>query len=326
MKNKSLFILLAAVLPLFSCGTMSYSAFQGGGQFRNSIYYAPGNRTSAVQVVERGESATEQRQYQPQGTQNDTRTVYVGDADHVEINYEPGASYTIMDDEESYAARLRKFDSPTYTVNINFVEPYWWDVDLWWYGPRWHWNTPSWHWHSYWYNPWYSRWYGHWSDPWWSRPHWAWHNHWYDPWWGPVHRPVYAPWPGHDPAGGPGYHPGHGRPVRDVYYGKRHSGSSYSNVNRGNVTSGKPGGTDNKNNGGSVTRKPSRNQQGGNVKPQQKSSQQSSHQQNSGSYTRNSNSYNRSGSSSYNSGAGRSSSGNSGATRSSGGGSSYRRR
>ena len=332
MKNRSLFVLLAAVLPLFSCGTVGYSSLQGGGQFKNSIYYTPGSRSSAVQIAQQEEPAAVQQTQQ--GPASDTRTVYVGEANEVNINYEPGASYTIMDDDESYAARLRKFDSPTYTVNINLVEPYWWDVDMWWYGPRWHWYTPSWHWHSYWHNPWrshwYSHWYGHWYDPWWSTPSWAWHSHWYDPWWGPVHRPIYAPWPGHGPARGPGYHPGHGRPGRNVYYGKRGSGSTYNGVNRGSVTAGKPGNVDSRNQQGSVTRRPSRNQQGntgqqnGSVKPQQKSQQQGS-QQNRSSYNRSSNSYNRSGSS-YSGGSNRGSNSSGGATRSSGGGSSYRRR
>ena len=117
MKNRSLFVLLAAVLPLFSCGTVGYTSMQGGGQFKNSIYYTPGSRSSAVQIAQQEEPAAVQQTQQ--GPASDTRTVYVGEANEVNINYEPGASYTIMEDDESYAARLRKFDSPTYTVNIN---------------------------------------------------------------------------------------------------------------------------------------------------------------------------------------------------------------
>ena len=75
MKNRSLFVLLAAVLPLFSCGTVGYSSLQGGGQFKNSIYYTPGSRSSAVQIVEREEPAAAQQQYQEASL--DTRTVYM---------------------------------------------------------------------------------------------------------------------------------------------------------------------------------------------------------------------------------------------------------
>lgn len=340
MKNRRLFILLAALLPLFSCGTMNYSAYQGGVQFRNSIYYTPGNRTYTAYEQE-SEPVANQPQTASVQVHSDTRTVYVGDVNEVDINYEPGTTYTIIDDDDSYAARLRKFDSPTYTVNINFVEPYWWNVDFawynswwginnrWWYGPNWHWYTPSWYWYSYWHNPWY--------DSWWGVSHWSWYNHWYDPWWGPVHRPGLkpAPNPGHGPAGGPGYAPGGGRPGRDVYYGKRNANSTYRNPDRGSVAPGKPGNVTGGPQQGSVTRKPSRNQQGSNVKGQQPSKQHqqnvgknnsSANRNNGGSYTRNSgSSSNRSGSS-YSGGSSRSSYSNSGAGRSSGGGSSYRRR
>lgn len=324
MKNRSLFILLAAVLPLLSCGTMSYSALQGGEQFRNSIYYTPGSRTYTTHSqVEK--NAGETPQQLQSGEQEDVRNVYVGEADEVNIKYEPGATYAIIDDDGSYAARLRKFDSPSYTINIEFVEPfYWYDVSFgwrtpWWsnryawYGPGWYWHIPSWHWDSYWHNPWY--------DHIWGRPYWAWHNPWHHPWWGHHHHPVYAPWPGHGHIGGPGYAPGHGRPGRDVYYGKRNAGSTYNNVNRGSVTSGRQNANTGKSSQGSVTRRPARNHSSGEVKSQQSQSVE----RNNSSYTRSSgNSYNRSGSSSYSSG--RSGNSSSGTTRSSGGGSSYRRR
>lgn len=319
MKNRSLFVLLAAVLPLLSCGTVSHSAFQGGGQFRNSIYYSPGSRVYTAHT-QADETAGEASQQVQAGVSGDTRTVYIGEANEVNINYEPGATYAIVDDDESYAARLRKFDSPTYTINIDFVEPYywtgayfgwyapWWGRHYAWYGPGWHW-----HWDSYWHNPWY--------DHLWGRPHWAWHHYWNDLWWGPVHHPIYAPWPGHGHIGGPGYLPGHGRPGRDVYYGKRNSGSTYHDVNRGSVTSGRQNANSSKASQGSVTRRPSRNQSGTNVKPTETRSNNSSYTRSGG------NQYNRSGASSYGSGYNRGSNNSSGATRSQGGGgSSYRRR
>lgn len=321
MKNRSLFILLAAVLPLLSCGTVSNSALHGGGQFKNSIYYTPGSRVYAAGIQSDGNGRETSEQLH-QGVSGDTRTIYVGEDNEVNINYEPGATYSIVDDDESYAARLRKFDSPAYTINIDFVEPsYWSSISFGWYYPWWGrhyaWYGPGWHWHwdSYWHNPWY--------DHIWGRPHWAWHNPWYDPWWGPIHHPIYAPWPGFGPVGGPGYMPGYGRPGREVYYGKRNTGSTYKDVNRNSVTSGRDNSNSGKASQGSVTRRTSRNQSDVSTRQQNNRSNEG----NNSSYTRNnSNSYNRSGSSSYGSGYNRGSYNNSGATRSSGGGSSYRRR
>ena len=41
MKNNNLFLLVAAVFALISCGTANRSAQYSGTQFRNSIYYTP---------------------------------------------------------------------------------------------------------------------------------------------------------------------------------------------------------------------------------------------------------------------------------------------
>lgn len=320
MKNRNLFILMAAVLPLISCGTVNRSAFYGGPQFRNSVYY-----TSSEQVYAQSEqqSANDGQEYD---APTNTKTVHIGEANEVNINYEPGVTYSIVDDDESYAARLRKFDSPTYTINIDFVDPiYWCDLHFGWYRPYgFTWGTT---WHSPWWNRYYS-WYGpsfiRWYDPWYTGPYWAWYNPWMDPWWGPVHRPGIH-YPPHKPGHGPGAAPGLGRPGRDVYYGKRNSAPTYRDLNRNGVTSGVHNNVSGKPNTGSVTRRPSNN-----VKSQGQSNVKSSNDnRNNSSYTRNnsSNSYNRS-SSSYSNGnsSSRSSYGNSGGSRSQGGGSSYRRR
>lgn len=325
MKNRNLFMLMAALMPLISCCTMIQSASYGG-QFRNSVYYTPqNNRSGAVAqtqqqpVQQNGEYGQESRY----DAASNTRTIYMGESNEVTIDYDPGVTYTIVDDRESYAARLRKFDSPTYNVNINFVEPsYWWDFHFGWYSPY------GISWRTGWYNSWWNRhfaWYGpgwHWSDPWYTGPYWAWYNPWWDPWWGPVHRPGLH-YPPHRPGHGPGYLPGHGRPSygRDVYYGKRNSNSTYRDINRGSVSQGRNNGVSGKPNSGSITRRPSVNNKNTTPPPQSKSDKSvvNNNRNNSGSsiYNRSSNSHG----SNYN----RSSSGSSGGSRSQGG-SSYRRR
>lgn len=364
MKNRNLFILMAAVMPLISCGTVGHSAFYGGSQFRNSIYYTPSNQEYAqvqeqpgnVQEVVQNSTSGEVQQYQYDASAN-TKTVHVGEANEVNINYEPGVTYVIADDDESYQARLRKFDSPTYNINIDFVEPsYWWDIRFGWYRPY------GVAWRSAWYSPWWDRyysWYGpslyYWHDPWYTGPYWAWYNPWIDPWWGPVHRPGHhhpPHWPGYGP--GPGH--GHGHHGRDVYYGKRSSGSTYRDMDRGSVATGNHNNVQGRPNTGSVTRRPSVGTAPGNAnkgsavvkgssqqKEQQyrrvtrsrssgetkvKSSNGSSNRNSNYNYNRSnsSNSYNRSGSS-YSNSSGSTSYGNSGGgSRSQGGGSSYRRR
>ncbi len=358
MKNRNLFILMAAVLPLISCGTAGHSAFYGGSQFRNSVYYTPSNHEYAqVQQPEPEQVQTGSGQQYAYDVQSNTRTVHVGETNEVNINYEPGVTYVIADDEESYEARLRKFDSPTYNINIEFVEPsYWWNVHWGWYRPY------GVAWRSAWYSPWWDRyysWYGpslfYWHDPWYTGPYWAWYNPWIDPWWGPVHRPGH-----HHPPHWPGYGPGHshGRPVRDIYYGKRNTNSTYRDLGRGSVTTGSHNNVFGKPNTGSVTRRPSVGTtppNGGNANTVVKGNSQQKEQQQyrrvtkskssgetnvkssngnsnrNSSYSRSSNSYNRS-TSSYSNSSSRSSygtsggSGGSGGSRSSGGGSSYRRR
>ncbi len=267
MKNNNLFILMAAVFALISCGTANRTAYQSGTQFRNSIYYTPDSRTSQAYLQEQEylknlqerttSTVAQQESYSTGIMSTDTKTVYVGDNNQVNIDARPGVTYTIVDDQESYEARLRKFDSPFYTINIDVYDPYPWYgyrygaySPYWgsWYGNwRYHWYswyTPSWSWHYNW----------HW-DPWYANSYWGWYDPFYDPWWGPaywpVHRPVHRPGihpgdrPGFHPGAGPGAKPHHGK---EIYYGKRKSSPSYNNANNINAA-GRPA-------TGSVTRKP----------------------------------------------------------------------
>lgn len=279
MKNNNLFLLVAAVFALISCGTANRSAQYSGTQFRNSIYYTPDSRDPQIyaqeqkylqDLQERTSDATgKYAREHNYSTTSDTRNVYVGENNEVDIAYEPGVTYSIMDDQESYEARLRKFDSPYYTINIEFHDPYpWFDYRYGWYTPyggRWYanwshpwyssyysWYAPGWNWHWDW----------NWRWNWYHGPYWGWYDPFYDPWWGHAYWPGYWPGyhPGHWPGHHPGYHPGHGpgaRPDhhRDIYYGKRNSSPTYRENGRGNVTAtngnaaGRPG-------TGSVTRRP----------------------------------------------------------------------
>ena len=262
MKNNNLFILMAAVFALISCGTANRSAYYNGSQLRNSIYYAPDNSAQQEyvqqqQYLQNLQERTAEAMDKSDGnfvSNTATKTIYVGENNEVTIPYSPGTTYSIVDDPESYEARLRKFDSPVYTINIDFdlCDSYpWYD---WRYNWRYDWRY---NWYYGWNSPWYSSWY------WWHTPGWNW-SWMYDPWWGhaywpgywPVHRPVWHPGhhgaPGYHPGGGPGAKPGHGR---DVYYGKRNSSPTYTG-NRNNPAGGNHG-IAGKPNTGSVTRRPS---------------------------------------------------------------------
>ncbi|MBO7268759.1 MAG: hypothetical protein J6U83_03285 [Bacteroidales bacterium] len=136
MKNNNLFLLMAAVFALISCGTANRTAYYGGTQLRNSIYYTPTSRNSQEYVQEqeylqnlRERTTTTvagQESYSTYIPSTETRTVYVGDNNQVNIDARPGVTYTIVDDQESYEARLRKFDSPFYSINIDVYDPYPW--------------------------------------------------------------------------------------------------------------------------------------------------------------------------------------------------------
>lgn len=241
MKNSTLFILLAGTLILFSCGTTNRTSY-ATSEFRNGIYYTPDQQDEQTYVQSKTElnklqSATAQSlnntsKGNSYNSQTNVETIFVGDTNAINIDYDPRITYSIVDDDESYESRLRKFDSPTYTINIEWNDPWynpWWGT---WYRP--YWST----WGTAWYNPWWGNYYSWWGPS--YSPWYGWGG-WYDPWWGPSWGPSwYYPWgsPGYYP---PHHHSGHGR---DVYYGRREGGSSYN-------TSGHRGA----NSGGSYTRR-----------------------------------------------------------------------
>ena len=144
MKNISLSILVAVSLALVSCGTGSYSA-NGNGGYTNSIYYTSSDAVpGASQEVYQAPQDVKQLQTRTVASLTTNSnvfstyqdTIFVGDENIVNVEYNPESTYVIVDDEDSYEARLRKFDSPTYVVNV-VVDPW----DLAWYNPF-SWNYP----------------------------------------------------------------------------------------------------------------------------------------------------------------------------------------
>ncbi|MEF9987087.1 MAG: hypothetical protein RSC28_06345 [Bacteroidales bacterium] len=268
MKNKYLFLYLAGVISLISCGTTSHASYSGNG-YQNGIYYTPdANETKSYAQDEQElknlqnkttKSFNASTQYSNYDKKTGVETIYVGDTNLVNIDYNPNITYSLVDNDESYEARIKKFDSPTYTVNIelnnNQYGNYYplWEMNFGWYRP--YWMTMG----TGWYNPWwgsYYSWYGpSWGNPWYG-PSWGfgWNNWYgcYDPWyygggWGGWYDPWYGPGPG----------PGHNHSNRDVYYGRRESSPSYNN---------RPG-TNNRNGGSYTRREPSINQIGGGSRP-----------------------------------------------------------
>lgn len=354
MKNGNMLLLMAAVFAMASCGTYTQSAQHSGAKFRNSIYYTPGGGTSSefveqqqylAQLEEKTQETVQNVQSQTYDASTNTMTVKVGDDNVVDIDYNPSVTYQIVDDQESYEARLRKFDSPTYTINIEMDSYPMWNGYYSWYRPSWRWYGS---WHSYWCNPWHygwnHPWYSSWYSPWYADYAWGYYDPFYDPFYSPFwgyhygHHHIY--YPIHRPVHKPGYHPGHGhgKPShgKDIYYGKRNDAPSYKNVRKGNPGSVANGGAAHKPTTGSVTRRPQsahnkvagtdKNRHNVNKTPNNKTNTTVTNRNNSssrGSYTRTTSQQTRSGS--YNQSSGYSNGRSSGNT-SNGGGSSYRRR
>lgn len=291
MKNYTLFTLLAGTYFLVSCGT--YNKASNSQAYQNGIYYnydenaarstsysnqaeATGLQAKTYRALNESNttSTASRRDQVSSSSSNGTQTIYVGDTNQVNIQYDPNVTYSIMDDDESYEARLKKFDSPTYTVNISFggfwedpwYSPWWGGYYDRWYRPNWitwgtgwynpyygyyySWMGPRWNIGYSWYNGWYAGVYG-WNDPWYG----GWYGGWYDPWY---YGGIYNPWY-HDHHWGHngGWYPGNRR-GRDVYYGKRESYPSYNNM--GNGYRPQNGGQYGSNASmGSVTRRPQMN-------------------------------------------------------------------
>lgn len=250
MKNNILFLLAAGIFAFSSCGTSNRASYAGLG-YQNGIYYTPDTRVEQAYAQSQTELSDLQQQTRQTigngnraagyNADNGVKTIFVGDTNQVDIDYNPDITYSIVDDDESYEARLRKFDSPSYTINIDMSMGYGWN-DPWynpWWGPYYSWYRPySIAWRTGWYNPWWDSYYS------WYGPGWGyswWNSGWYDPWWGwhgwyGWYDPWRSPW-WYDHGWGPGPGPAHHHGA-DIYYGRRTpatGGSTYSTANRPNT-------------------------------------------------------------------------------------------
>lgn len=281
MKNNALFLLTGLVFTFISCGTTSQVAQSGGFRYNNSIYYSSANNNRQVEYdndqkeLESLQNSTKQTlanstQYSTFDKSTGTQTIYVGDSNEVNIDYNPNITYSIVDDTESYQARLRKFDSPTYTINIetDYYNYYpWWDVRFSWYHSYYPYRYGPYYFGSYYYSPYYYDpyyysvydpffydpfYYGYHYRPYYY-PYYAWHN----PWWGPGYRPGY--YPPHHPPHKPGVGPGPGaKPStpNGIYYGKRNNSGRYTVRQDGSGSHNTPAYRPNeRTNTGSVTRR-----------------------------------------------------------------------
>ena len=159
MKKITVFIATVVSLFLISCGT----GMTLNSGYRNSIYYA----------------STEDVQLTP--VEQDVTTIQV------------------VDEEESYEAKLHKFDSPTYNIELNLTPwypSYYWRWNSWCLSPYvytsiyWDWSWRPYYYYDYWgyYNPYrysyryyYPYRYSHYWD--WHRPYYTYYHH------KPSHRP-----------------------------------------------------------------------------------------------------------------------------------------
>jgi Putative GTPases (G3E family) len=162
----------ALALSLSSCGVYYTTSYSTSPRV-DGIYYRP-TTASRLAVVE-----STVPQYNNYQTEAPAETYF-------ETDPETGRIY--LADGVSYEELLRKFDSPTYNVTINYGG--WYDP---WYNPWW----GSWRYRHHYYSPYYrGYWYSSWYDPWyydswytWSRGYYygGWYSaySWYDPWyWG----------------------------------------------------------------------------------------------------------------------------------------------
>ena len=196
MKNKIL-ALVSLSLVIGSCGTSTYTA----SYTEDAIYDSSKPEkylASAQDATPDNELAflkKKTKQYRYNNSYSDT--VYVDSNGVANIGVVGEGTYVIVDRSESYEERLRKFDRPVYTFNLNIdLDDYYYFGNPWWYR--------SW---RYAYSPWYYR-YNRWGyygyyDYYRYQDYWAysWYNPWYDwnyGWYGdrygynyPHHYPYY---------------------------------------------------------------------------------------------------------------------------------------
>lgn len=247
MKNRTL-LLLALSIILSSCATTNRYA---SSSFEDAIYQKPDSdnylvvNTNVEKELEvlRGKTK-ESNKIMIDGKV--VEAVYADEQGNVEIDANSETTYVILNPGESFEERLSKFDNPTYTININYVDqgvynpwygymPYSAYRNLYW-RHRWYsmWDPYMWSpWsnfgHHYWYTPyysWYTPFYSHYPGS-WGWPHYSYYhgpNYWYGGWGG---YPYYG-----ITGGGVVYS------NRDRYYGRRESPRDNNATNRGAISGG----------------------------------------------------------------------------------------
>lgn len=231
--KKSSVMMIAAVLMLSSCGTLTQLVTSGEQQkYQDGIYgNVPDFRTKEERKIIRteAESLVAKTKESPVYLFGDKKdTIMIPDNYSATIRYDKAQGGTVVTvGENPYDWRnninpwscytpysigsawywSRHYD-PWYSLTWSFHNPWfhygWHDPWYWggWYDP-WYWNS--------WYDPWYWR---GWYDPWYPGRYWGWHHHhycgWYggwDPYWGYHHGPIFN---------------GGGHNSRDRWYGPRY--------------------------------------------------------------------------------------------------------
>ena len=211
--KKSSVMMIAAMILLSSCGTLTRLASSSEGQqFHDGIYNSsPDFRSKAEKAESKAETdaliaKTKESPVYLFGDKKDT--IMIPDDFAATIRYDNQLSSTVV------------------TISEN---PYDWrnNINPWYYytpysiGSSWYWSRhyDPWYWHSWAYTPWryhgwYDPWYysGYWGHGWYGHPYYCgWYGGW-DPYWGHHHHHHY-----------PGYGPGHiSHSGRDRWYGPRH--------------------------------------------------------------------------------------------------------
>ncbi|MFA6759121.1 MAG: hypothetical protein WCR61_07360, partial [Bacteroidales bacterium] len=122
MKNRTLLLALSIILS--SCATTNRYA---SSSFEDAIYQKPDSdnylvvNTNVEKELEvlRGKTK-ESNKIMIDGKV--VEAVYADEQGNVEIDANSETTYVILNPGESFEERLSKFDNPTYTININYVD------------------------------------------------------------------------------------------------------------------------------------------------------------------------------------------------------------
>lgn len=229
--KKSSVMMIAAMLMLSSCGTLTRLASSSEGQqFQDGIYSSsPDFRSKAEKAESKAETEaliakTKESPVYLFGDKKDT--IMIPDDFAATIRYDNQLNSTVVTISENPYDWRNNINPWSYYTPYSIGSSWYWSRHY----DHWYWNSwayTPWRYHGWydpfyiggWYDPWY---YGGWYDPWYYSGYWGhgWYGYphycgWYggwDPYWGHHHHHHY-----------PGYGPGHiGNGGRDRWYGPRH--------------------------------------------------------------------------------------------------------